>query len=147
MNRIAALTLTVALSLSCACAVAQTKPKPKAKANDKPVAVHEAPKPEAAVVALAAPTAKADKPVELDANASMLAAYAKGETLEHVNRRLALGAYREAAQLGHGPSQKRMWELLKDTPGSESLATVYQSAAWSQKVPGVPQPLSPVRYN
>lgn len=74
-------------------------------------------------------------------------AYLQGQALEQVNRRLALGAYREAARQGYGPAQKRLWELLKDVPGNESLASVYQIAAWSQKVPGVPAPLSPLRFN
>ena len=72
--------------------------------------------------------------------------FTQGQSLEASNRRLALASYRQAAQQSHGPAQKRLWELLKDTAGSESEAAKYQKEAWDPKVPGVPEPKGPVRF-
>ena len=154
-HRLAPLAFALAFTLmGTAPAVADTISKPTTvrkattpKAAPKKKTEVPAKKSETPAVALATETAKPTNNAEVDAAGRLLAAYTRGKSLESVNRRLAMGAYREAAQQGHGPSQKRLWEMLKDTPGSESVATVYQMAAWNQHVPGVTQPLAPLRYN
>ena len=82
-----------------------------------------------------APVAKAT-PAEL---------FERGQRLEGTSQRQAEAAYRDAAQQGHGPSQKRMWELLSKS-GRESEAVRYQKEAWEQKVPGVPEPKGALRF-
>jgi hypothetical protein len=72
--------------------------------------------------------------------------YQDAQVLEGSNRRRALAIYEDAAAKGHGPSQKRLWELLRDTPGQELRATRYQNDAWKQGVPGVPEPKKPVTF-
>lgn len=146
MNHLAVLTLVLSAGLAGNCALAQTSPKAKAKA--KPAVAADNAKVAAAVMTVPPQAlSKSNVGVQADASTQFLNAYSKAQSLEVTNLRLALGAYKEAAQLGHGPSQKRLWELLKDTPGSESVASVYQIAAWNQKVPGVPEPKAPIRLN
>ena len=70
--------------------------------------------------------------------------FERGQSLEGTSLRQAEGAYREAAQQGHGASQKRLWELLLKA-GRTSEAVRYQKDAWDQKVPGVPEPKSAIR--
>ncbi len=174
MNRPATLIFAIVFSLTAASAMAQTvrKAKPKAKPvvvskaqlqpkakpvvvskaqlqpRAKPVVVSKAQlQPEAAVVALAPLSANNANPSPPVTAVYPVTDYLRGQSLEATNRRLALAAYRQAAEQGHGPSQRRLWQLLKDTPGNESVATVYQKEAWKQGVPGVPKPLSPVRFN
>ena len=65
--------------------------------------------------------------------------YERGKKLEARSPRLAEAAYRDAAQQGHGASQKRMWELLSGS-GRAADAGRYQKDAWDQHVPGVPKP-------
>lgn len=65
--------------------------------------------------------------------------YERGKKLEARSPRLAEAAFRDAAQQGHGPSQKRMWQLLSGS-GRGADAGRYQQDAWDQKVPGIPKP-------
>lgn len=65
--------------------------------------------------------------------------YERGKKLEARSPRLAEAAYRDAAQQGHGPSQKRMWELQSGS-GRAADAGRYQKDAWDQNVAGVPKP-------
>ena len=70
--------------------------------------------------------------------------FERGQSLEGTSLRQAESAYRDAAQQGHGASQKRLWELLLKA-GRTSEAVRYQKDAWDQKVPGVPEPKSAIR--
>ena len=70
--------------------------------------------------------------------------FERGQKLEGTSLRQAESAYRDAAQQGHGASQKRLWELLLKA-GRETEAVRYQREAWDQKVPGVPEPRSAIR--
>lgn len=157
MKRLATSVLVLMFALTAAASVAAEAVDKKTRAATTPKKVDaQAKKSRAQAVKKAAVPAvalvpEAPKPVSssstTDIGDSASNAYVQGQALEQVNRRLAIGAYREAARQGYGPAQKRLWELLKDVPGNESVASVYQIAAWSQKVPGVPAPLLPLRFN
>ena len=71
--------------------------------------------------------------------------YERGRSFEGTSPRRAEADFKEAAQQGHGPSQKRMWELLSKA-GRDSEAARYQKEAWDQKVPGVPEPKGAIRF-
>ena len=71
--------------------------------------------------------------------------YERGRSLEGTSLRRAEADFKEAAQQGHGPSQKRMWELLSKS-GRDSEAARYQKEAWDQRVPGVPEPKGAMRF-
>ena len=66
--------------------------------------------------------------------------FAQGQSLEGSSLNRAKIAYREAAKQGHGPSQKRLWQLLKDSPGDEAEASRNQRDAFNQREPQVPEP-------
>lgn len=119
-----------------------TAPPPPAAPAPLPAPVPAPPPPTLSATPPATPpAASAAAPV---VKASPAELYERGQKLESTSPRQAEAAYREAAQQGHGPSQKRMWELLSKT-GRESEAVRYQRDAWEQKVPGVPEPKGAMR--
>ena len=71
--------------------------------------------------------------------------FERGQRLEGTSLRQAESAYKEAADQGHGPSQKRLWELLLKS-GRDREAVGWQRKAWEQRVPGVPEPIAPIRF-
>ena len=79
------------------------------------------------------------------AKATTAELFERGQRLEGTSVRQAESAYKEAADQGHGPSQKRMWELLLKS-GRDREAVGWQRKAWDQRVPGVPEPIAPIRF-
>ena len=72
--------------------------------------------------------------------------YDQAQKLESANsERQAISKYRAAADQGHGPSMKRLWELYSKKAGHEQDALNYQRLAWERKVPGVPEPKNAYR--
>lgn len=72
--------------------------------------------------------------------------FAQGEAHEKAGRaRQARAAYRQAAEQNYGPALKKMWELTRNEPGSESESARWQKRAFDQKIPGVPEPKGPLR--
>lgn len=47
--------------------------------------------------------------------------------------------YTELGNRGHGPSQKRLWEIFT-REGDTAQAATWQKRAFDNKVPGVPEP-------
>ena len=65
--------------------------------------------------------------------------FKRAASLENVSPRLSIATYEKAANNGHGPSQKRLWEILT-RDGRLPEAAVWQRKAFANKVPGVPEP-------
>jgi hypothetical protein len=112
---------------------------PAAAPIQAPVA---SPPPPAAVVAppVAAPTAPPAGP----AKKSNDELFAEGASLEATSMRRAKLVYTEAANAGHGPSQKRLYEIFK-AENNAGEALKWQKRAFDNKVPGVPKPEEAVR--
>ena len=64
--------------------------------------------------------------------------FTEAAALEGSSMRRAKALYAEAGNRGHGPSQKRLWEIFTREGSTE--ATTWQRRAFDSKVPGVPEP-------
>lgn len=128
---------TAALAPPPAPVPAPTPPPPAAA----PVAQPAAPSP--AVVALAPPPpAPAPAPPAAPKGKSTDELYAEAQAKEGTSLFQAKIAYTEAARRGHGPSQKRLSEILR-REGNVTEATRWQAEAFKNKVPGVEEPRRP----
>ena len=125
-------------------APAGTVNAPPAEVNVPAVAPSPAPAAMAREVGVATPLAAPLPTAGVAAKPSVAELFERGQKLEGTSLRQAEGAYRDAAQQGHGASQKRLWELLLKA-GRASEAVRYQKEAWDQQVPGVPEPKSAIR--
>ena len=69
--------------------------------------------------------------------------FAEGEAA--ASSRSAKAVFREAAEkFGHGPSQKRLWEIFK-AENNPTEAVKWQRLAFQNKVAGVPEPVDAVK--
>ena len=65
--------------------------------------------------------------------------FAEAASLEGSSIRRAKAMYTELGNRGHGPSQKRLWEIFT-REGDTAQAATWQKRAFDNKVPGVPEP-------